>query len=265
LKGGGPATVLAFHIRKEGARGLEKDKLAGYANLPPATLSATMDKLLSSKNAIKFDREAERVIDGDLYVGLKDEMMEVLEAYHAANPLKPGIPKEELKSKLPREVDGKLFNALLADLLGGEEVAQEKDKVRLAGHRIALEGKQQELEGQIEGIMRQAGLSPPSVKELSEQLKAGEKEIQEILAVLADAETVVKLKGGVYFHHDPVQELQERLCAFLKEKEKISTQDFKALTGVSRKYVIPLAEYFDAIKVTVRVGDDRILRGNGKT
>lgn len=262
LKSGDPASILGLHIRKEGVRGLEVGKLAGYANLPPATLSTTMDQLLSHKKAIKFDREAERVIDGELYTQLKDEMMKVLEEYHAANPLKPGMSKEELKSKLPREVDGKLFNALLSDLVGDQSVTQDKDKVRLAGHRIALEGKQQELEGRIAGIMRQAGLGPPSVKELSEQLKAGEKEVQEILAVLADAGTVVKLKGGVYFHRDPLQELRERLVAFLKEKEKISTQDFKALTGVSRKFTIPLAEYFDAIKVTVRVGDDRVLRGN---
>jgi selenocysteine-specific elongation factor len=262
LKGGDPATILSFHIRKEGVRGLEVGKLAGYTNLPPAILSAAMEKLLSSKRVIKFDQEAERVIDGELYDQLKDEMTRVLEEYHTANPLKPGMSKEELKSKLPSEVDVKLFNALLADLLGSEDVAQEKDKVRLGGHRIALEGKQQELEGQIEVTIQRAGLSPPSVKELSEQLKAGEKEIQEILSLLADAGTVVKLKGGVYFHRDLLQELQERLIAFFKNNEKISTQDFKTLTGVSRKFTIPLAEYFDAIKVTVRVGDDRILRGN---
>ena len=113
--------------------------------------------------------------------------------------------------------------------------------------------------------MRQSSLAPPSVKELSEQLKAGEKEVEEILSLLANRGSVVKLKGGVYFHQGPLQELRGRLVAFLKEKGKISTQDFKALTGVSRKYTIPLAEYFDAIKVTVRVGDERILRGEGKT
>jgi selenocysteine-specific elongation factor len=149
--------------------------------------------------------------------------------------------------------------------MADQAVAQEKDKVRLSGHHIALEGRQQELEGQIEGIMRRSGLGPPSVKELSEQLKAGEKEVEEILSLLANGGSVVKLKGGVYFHQGPLQELRGRLVAFLKEKGKISTQDFKALTGVSRKYTIPLAEYFDAIKVTVRVGDERILRGEGKT
>jgi selenocysteine-specific elongation factor len=264
LKEANPSFVLGFHIRKGGNRGLEVRKLAGYTNVPPATLSATMDKLLSQKEVIKFDREAERVIDGELYGLLKDEMVKVLETYHIENPLKPGMPKEELKSKLPSEMDGKLFNTLLSDLMGSGAVAQEKDKVKLSGHHIALGGRQHELEEKIEGIMRRSGLSPPAVKELSEQLKASEKEVQDILSLLTDGGSVVKLKGGVHFHRDPLHELRERLIAFLKEKGKISTQDFKALTGVSRKYTIPLAEYFDATKVTVRVGDDRVLRGDGK-
>jgi selenocysteine-specific elongation factor len=262
LKAGDPSFVLGFHIRKGGNRGLEKGRLVGYANIPPATLSKALHELLTSKAVIKFDREAERVIDGELYTLLKDELVRALEAYHIANPLKEGMPKEELKSKLPPEVDGKLFNALLADLSGSDAAAQEKDKVRLAGHHVALEGRQREMEEKIEGIMHRSGLSPPAVKELAEQLKATEKEVREILALLTNGGSVVKLKEGVYFHRDPVQELREQLVALLKEKGKISTQDFKALTGVSRKYTIPLAEYFDAIKVTVRVGDERVLRGD---
>jgi selenocysteine-specific elongation factor len=265
LKAGDPSFALGFHIREGGVRGLEVHKLAGYANIPPSTLSKSLHELLTKKEVIKFDREAERVVDAGIYAQLKDEMIKALEQYHAANPLKQGMPKEELKSKLPRQVDGKLFNSLVADLMADKAVAQEKDKVRLSGHHIALEGKQQELEEQIVGIMRTSGLSPPSVKELSAQLKASEKEVEEILALLVNGGSLVKLKDGVHFHQDPLQELRERLIAFLKEKGTITTQDFKALTGVSRKYTIPLAEYFDAIKVTVRVGDERILRGEGKT
>jgi selenocysteine-specific elongation factor len=262
LKGDDPAFALGFHIRKGGVRGLGIHKLAGYANIPPSALSKALQELLTKKEVIKFDREAERVIDAEIYAQLKNEVMKALETYHGANPLKEGMPKEELKSKLPSEVDGKLLNSLVADLMADQAVAQEKDKVRLSGHHIALEGKQRELEEQIVGIMRQSGLSPPSVKELSAQLKASEKEVEEILALLANGGSLVKLKGGVHFHQDPLHELRERLVAFLKANGKITTQDFKALTGVSRKYTIPLAEYFDAIKVTVRVGDERILRGD---
>jgi len=264
LKGGAPLFVLAFHIKKGGSRGMELRKLAGYANITPAILATTMQELLSQKQAIKFDREAERVIDGGIYNQLKEEMVQALEKYHAENPLKPGMSKEELKSKLPAEVDGKLFNALLSDLTGSGAVVAEKDKVRLAGHHIALEGRQQALEEKIEGIMHRSGLTPPSTKELVEQLGTSEKEVQTILSLLVNEGTVVKLKEGVYFHREPLGELRGQLVAFLKAKGRITTQEFKSLTNASRKYTIPLAEYFDAIKVTVRVGDDRVLRGEGK-
>jgi selenocysteine-specific elongation factor len=264
LKGGVSPLILGFHIKKGGTRGMELRKLAGYTNIPPDILAATIQELLTKKKAIKFDKEAERVIDGELYKHLKDDMITALEKYHAENPLKPGMPKEELKSKLPSEVDGKLFNTLLSDLMGSEAVVQEKDKVRLAGHYIALKGEQQALEAKIEGIMHRSGLTPPSTKELGEQLGTGEKEVQDILSLLTNEGHVVKLKEGVYFHREPLDELRGRLIAFLKEKGKITTQDFKSLTNASRKYTIPLAEYFDAIKVTVRVGDDRILRGSAK-
>ena len=262
VKGKDRSFILGFHIRKGGMRGVATATLAGRANIPPAALSATMKDLLSRKGVIKFDREAERVIDGELYSRLKDEMVGSLKKYHAENPLKQGIPKEELKSRLPAEVDAKLFTALLTDLVGGGDAVQEKDKVRLAGHHIALEGEQRALEGKIKDVMHRSGLTPPSPKELGEQLGAGAKEVQEILSLLVNAGTIVKLKEGVYFHQEPLHELRGQLIAFLRAQGKISTQDFKALTGVSRKYAIPLAEYFDAVKVTVRVGDDRVLRRN---
>jgi selenocysteine-specific elongation factor len=85
-----------------------------------------------------------------------------------------------------------------------------------------------------------------------------------MLSLLATKGTVVKLRDGVYFHREPLDALRGQLVAFLKAQGRISTQDFKSLTNASRKYTIPLAEYFDAIKLTVRVGDDRVLRGGAK-
>ena len=263
LKRGDLSFALGFHIKREGIKGVEVKKLAGYTNILPATLSTVLGELLSHRTVIKFDREAERVIDGELYGHLKHEMIMALEQYHAHHPLKPGIPKEELKSKLPPDADGKLFNALLSDLTEEKTVVQEKDKLRLSGHQIALRGEQRELEEKIEGIMHRSGLTPPSVKELIEQVDTDEKAVKEILSLLADQGTLVKLKEGLYFHRDPLNDLKDRLISFLREREKISTQDFKSLTGVSRKYTIALAEYFDANKVTIRVGDERILRGDG--
>ena len=262
LKGGDPSFAITYHLKKGGYRGLALKKLAGYVNIPPAIMSATLAELLSQQKIIKFDKEAERVIDGELYLHLRDDMVIALEKYHTRNPLKHGIPKEELKSKLPVEVDGKLFNSLLSGLTKEGLLVQEKDKVRLLGHQIALQGKQQELEKKIQEIIHRSGLAPPSMRELSEQLGSSEDEIKQMLSLLSSDGTVVKLKEGTYFHRDSLNELQEKLVSFLRERGTISTQEFKSLTGVSRKYTIPLAEYFDSIKLTIRVGDNRVLRGD---
>jgi len=71
---------------------------------------------------------------------------------------------------------------------------------------------------------------------------------------------LVKVKEDLYFHHGAIKELEERLIKFLQEKGEITTSELKELTGVSRKYTIPLIEYFDKIQLTVRVGDKRVLR-----
>ena len=79
--------------------------------------------------------------------------------------------------------------------------------------------------------------------------------------MLIDEKSIVKTKDDLYFDAEKIDDLKQKLINFLKEKESITTPDFKGMTGnVSRKYVIPLIEYFDSINLTIRVGDTRQLR-----
>ena len=81
-----------------------------------------------------------------------------------------------------------------------------------------------------------------------------------MLQLLVEDNQLVKVKEDLYFQREAIEALQARLVAFLREKGAVTTPEFKDMTGASRKYVIPLAEYFDAINVTIRVGDTRQLR-----
>jgi len=262
LKSGDLALILRHHIKNAGPRGIETAKLAMFAGLSRKVVSDTLAALLSRREVVRFDKDGDRVIDGDTYQTMLDTLLTALERYHADNPLKTGAPKEELKSKLPRAVDAKLFNVLLSDLVQEKHVVQEQDKVRLLTHEPALKGKHLELEGAIETTLRESGLTPPTVKELVAMVESGEREVKEILARLVGQNILVKLKDDIYMHRDPLDDLKERLVQFFRVHEKMTTQDFKTLTGASRKFTIPLAEYFDASKITIRVGDDRILRGD---
>ncbi|HLD29203.1 MAG TPA: SelB C-terminal domain-containing protein, partial [bacterium] len=104
------------------------------------------------------------------------------------------------------------------------------------------------------------GLQPPSPRELSEEWSEDEEKIRAVLEHLAHEGVMIKVKGGMYFHRGPFDRLKEELIAYLKRHREITTPQFKEMTGVSRKYVIPLIEYFDQMKVTLRLGEKRVLR-----
>jgi selenocysteine-specific elongation factor len=105
-----------------------------------------------------------------------------------------------------------------------------------------------------------AGLQPPSFKELVGEVRCREDTLRTLLEYLAEKGSVLKISEDLYFHPAAVERLKHRLVEFLKERGEIQTQEFKALSDTTRKYTIPLLEYFDRLKITLRLGDRRVLR-----
>ena len=112
----------------------------------------------------------------------------------------------------------------------------------------------------IKTIYQTSGLTPPFFRTVCEDLNLDKKTATDVLHMLVDEKSIVKTKDDLYFDAREIQKLEEKLISFLKEKESISTPDFKDMIGVSRKYIIPLIEYFDSTNLTIRVGDTRQLR-----
>jgi len=200
------------------------------------------------------------VVASRKYDELKSILIEQIKDYHKKFPLKKGMPKEELKSKLPHFIDLRLFNYLLNDLLNSSLITIDKEMLWLQEHKPLLKDAQKELKDKIEKIYRKGHLTPPSFKELIEQLSSDEKETRSIIILLTAEGTVVKVKENLWFHREALETLKKNLIAFLKDKGEITTSQFKDLTQASRKYTIPLMEYCDQSKITIRVGEKRILR-----
>jgi selenocysteine-specific elongation factor len=177
--------------------------------------------------------------------------------------MKSGLSKEELRTKLPPEVDVKLFQILINDLIQSKEVALEKDKLRLFGHHISSVDEKG-LAKRVEAAVLKGGLQPPSPKELSEEWSESEGEVRAIFEHLVHEGVLVKVKSEIYFHQASFGKLREQLVGYLKSHQEITTPQFKEMTKASRKYVIPLIEYFDQIKLTLRLGEKRVLRGTSQ-
>jgi len=253
--------VVLWHLHDAGWVGLSEAELRIRANVPQKLLEKTLQQFTSTRKAVLYDKENKRLIHSDALEEIKSSIAAILADYHSRFPLKAGMPKEEIPALLSKPLDVKVYNFVLRQLAEADQVAQEMEWVRLTTHKVALSKDEDTIRQKIERAFRESGLQPPFFREVASELPGTSKQHQEVLAWLLAKGTLVKTKEEIYFHAAAMAELQGRLIAWLKEHGEITTSQFKEMTGVSRKYTIPLLEYFDGQKVTIRVGEVRKLRG----
>ncbi len=254
-----PEEIIAYHVDNSGYRGVSFSDLKIMTNMPEKQLDNALQKLMSIKTVICADRENRIYIHKNCYENLNKKISFFLENYHRTNPLKAGMPKEELKSKLP-SAGSKLFNLMLDMMMKNKEVVSEGETVRLSSHTISLGDDQAEVKEKILTTYLKSGLCPPYFKDLSKTLDIDAKRAKDVLMLLIEEGLIIKTKEELYFHAKVVNNLKKRLIDFLLTHGEITTPQFKEMTGTTRKYLIPLIEYFDSKNVTIRIGDIRKLR-----
>jgi selenocysteine-specific elongation factor len=255
-----PLEIVKLYLKDAGFAGIGERELTILANVPEKRLRRLLQDLMSRGEAIQFDREAQRFIHKDIYTNLTQLLRGQLEEFHQRERLRSGMNKEEIFARMPRGVDAKLFNELMQRLTRAGEIVQEKDSVRLSSHQVALVGKQEMVREKIESIYRKAGLQPPFFREVAQSLGVSDGEARQILNWMLEQGVLIKVKEDMYFHHASLGDLKNRLLDIFAGQEEITTPQFKELTQTTRKYTIPLLEFLDATRFTIRVGDVRRLR-----
>jgi len=259
LRDGTGEQILGQHILRSGASGIAFGDLLNRVAMPPDEIQMNLRKMMEKGDILLLDPERLKVINIHEYDRLKEMVLQQLKEFHQRFPMKSGLAKEELRTKLPAEMDVKLFQILLNGLIKYKDVILEKDKLRLPEHQVSS-ADEKGLVKRVEEAILKGGLQPPSFKELSEEWLEEEEEVRSVLEHLVHEGVFVKIKSGMYFHRIHFDQLREALIAYLKFHKEITTPQFKELTGASRKYAIPLIEYFDQIKLTLRLGEKRVLR-----
>jgi selenocysteine-specific elongation factor len=264
LKNGTGEQALQQHIHHSRMAGITLGELLNRVEMPSGEVQSIIKKMAEKGTLLVIDPEKLKVIEREQYQGLRELALAQLREFHQRLPMKSGLSKEELRTKLSPEVDVKLFQILINELIQSKEVVLEKDKLRLPGHQISS-ADEKGLVKRVEATILKGGLQPASPKELSEEWSERENEVRAIFEHLVHEGVLVKIKSEIYFHRVPFEKLKEELVVYLKSHQEITTPQFKEMTKASRKYVIPLIEYFDQIKLTLRLGDKRVLRGTSQS
>jgi selenocysteine-specific elongation factor len=240
--------------------GLKLEEIITRSGLSAKKTEAALSGLLSQGLLVQVVREPRIFLSKEAFTELKSLLLTGLENYLRENPLKEGIGKEELKARIPKRSDIRFFGPVLASLEKEGKALVDRDLVKKPGHKASSAVDQAGLQTKLENALQEGGAEPPGVKELCELVRCGEKEALEHLNLLVREGRVVKIKSDIFYAPQPLRSLQEKLVAYLQEKGEVTPPQFRELTGLSRKFMIPLLEYFDQEKITIRVGDKRVPR-----
>ncbi len=245
-----------YHIGKSGFAGINEDRLSILIGKDSVCTSDIIRQLIEKQKIKVVGKMAIQVDSFDKY---KKNLLSIIREFTEKNPLKVGMSKEELRTKLP-VVDHSVFQRALDECAQNGNVEVDKDKVKVKTADSVANKTANKDEISILKILLKYGLTPPGLKQLSVETGKKEKDLRDILNRLSFEKKVVKIKGDMYFHSDVIEDIKQKAVSYLTEKREMTPSDFKSVIDISRKYMIPLLEYLDEIKLTIRTGDRRILR-----
>jgi selenocysteine-specific elongation factor len=248
--------ALGYMVGSEGQAGIEEDRLPALFPEERTHLATRIAKAVKSGQIVSaggrlFHREAAQT--------LAERATKIVADFHRSHGAQPGIMVEELRTRIRHDLEPTFLSVVLEDLVSKERLKRNVDLVALANFTPFLSESQQRTYQQVIGLLEEADLQPPRIHDLPEMLDLSEVILTESLGLLMADEKVVRVNKDFYFATRAIEALKTKLVQYLKDNKDIDTAHFKELTGASRKWTIPLGEYFDKMRITVRDGDTRRL------
>lgn len=183
-----------------------------------------------------------------------------LRQQHKTSPLKIGFPLEEMRRRLFPSSPECLIESVLDRLLQASVIELRGGLVRLTSHEISLGAEDMRIHDEVLRWFNEGGLAPPAISQLVSEMGIEESKLMEIITLLREKEELVPVSSKLLFSRSAVDEAGEKVKSFLLNKGKASASEIRVMLGGSRKYIIPLLEYFDKNGLTRREGDYRVLR-----
>ena len=252
LQAGSPPEVLLARVLRRKTDGLTLRDAVAETGWTIETVSREAGKLRD-----KIVLVTDLLLATALAVEAEQEMLQTVLAFHKANPLVGGISKEELRGKV--ELSPRVFDYLLSILAKAKKLEISGEQVHAAGRGVVMTDEEAKAKKVIEDAFASAGLKVPAMKEVLAGLRIDAARSQKLITLLLRDRVLVKLADDLVFHRDALEGLRKSVLDQKKSSPKMDVTRFKDLTGVSRKYAIPLLEYLDRERVTRRVGDERII------
>ncbi len=240
--------------------------LAERTGLPAAEVARLALVLGAKKRLLALGQPPSLLLHPDALRTLSESILQNLAKFHASHPLVEGMARDDLRGRVrfmrqwvqtaPTLLS---FNAALQSLAAAREIRLEREEVALAGREIRLSADELAAKEELSRAFEKAGLHTPAASDALASLRIDRSRAEKILQILVKEKVLHKIDESMILHRSALKKLRELLAARKEQDARLSVAAFKEITGVSRKYAIPLLEYLDREHVTRRSGDERII------
>jgi selenocysteine-specific elongation factor len=252
------AEAVEKFIGESAAFALAIDAIYQFLNLREEEARQKVDAL---KTLRVLNAEGEKVYTTETkWNRLKERLLKTLNEFHAGHPLIPGMDMEELRGKLGFELAPKTFRVVVEQIVNEKLISKEESLLRLASHKVQVGGQEKTLMDKIKKLLGEQPLAPPDLKEIEKLAGVPRQRLNEVIRLLEREGSIVRVTTEMYFLASSIEQLRATLLTFLTEKGEMTAASFRDLIGSSRKYTIPLLEFFDRDGLTIRIGDVRRLK-----
>jgi selenocysteine-specific elongation factor len=252
---------MALLIEKAGELGLSEDEIAERTGATDDEIRLRAERLVATSRVIRVAADPMLYVARAAVENLGKGILSTLKEFHTRSPLERGMGREEMRERLFSRSRPQLFRGVIDALAARSSIVVEKDSLRLASHRVELSPEDVAARQHLAGIFELAGLQPISfdqaVARAGTQFAIDEQRARKFAQMLLTSGELVRI-ADLVFHRRPLDDLRVVLTRYKAERgSRIDVSSFKELTGVSRKFAIPLLEHLDRLRVTRRVGDAR--------
>ncbi|MGD1079519.1 MAG: selenocysteine-specific translation elongation factor [Candidatus Sulfotelmatobacter sp.] len=252
LAAGNPESIVRARIARRSDAGISMSQLIAETGWTRDFIDARLAPALKEGRVLRM---GDLLVHAPAIIGLQQFIVSTVAAFHKKNSLVGGITREALRELV--RASSEVFTAALELLVREKNIEAAGDLVRLPGHGVVMKDEEADSKKKIEEAFGAAGLKVPALHEVIAGLKVDKTRAQKIVTLLLRDKVLVKISDELVFHCSALEELRRLVAAQKNKSPKMDVAKFKELTGVSRKYAIPLLEYLDRERVTRRVGDAR--------
>ncbi len=250
---GGEKSMLEVLCRKKAARGLRERDILEFASLGPSHLVQLSQKLEEQGKVKILTFSPLFLISRESFDFLLDKIFRYLEEHHDKHPARKGVPLDRLKKRFG--LSEKVLALAVKSLERAGKVRQAGQKLILPSREVTLSAEEEKILGQLEEMCFRGEFQSLSSDDIRARFRLSSERLEKLLGLLIERRKVFQGSEGLYIHSRWLDEIISRVRSL--GKKELTVAEFKAMTGLSRKYAIPLLELLDQMAVTRRKGPSR--------